>query len=115
VAGTETISLEDACVLCKQYNINLYAYCPTTEMNINATEGKISSYKEAVEQKAGGKFYIGDLNTMTSNIVNEIKETKTSLLKTSKKTYVKDYPEIILISIIIVFLSLIIIEKRTKL
>lgn len=84
-------------------------------MNVYATEEKISSYKKAIEEKAGGKFYTGDLDKMTSNIVNEIKETKTSLLKTSNKTYVTDHPEIIFISIIILFLSLIIIEKRIKL
>lgn len=46
---------------------------------------KIASYKKAVEQNAGGKFYTGDLQKMTTSIVQEIKETKTSLLKTSKK------------------------------
>ena len=115
VAGTETVSLEEACILCKQYGINLYAYCPTTEMNMYASSEKISSYKNAIEEKAGGKFYTGDLDEMTSNIVNEIKETKTSLLKTSKKTYVTDHPEIFFISIMIVFLILIIVEKRMKL
>ncbi len=84
-------------------------------MNEFATQEKIASYKRAVEQKAGGKFYTGNLNKMTSNIVNEIKETKTSLLKTSKKTYVTDHPEGILISVIIIFLILIIIEKRIRL
>ena len=95
VLGTETISLEDACSICKQYNINLYAYCPTTQMNEHTSEQKIASYKKAVEERAEGKFYTGNLTQMTSSIVNEIKETKTSLLKTSKKTYVTDYPEIL--------------------
>ncbi len=112
--GTETISLEEACSICKQYNINLYAYCPTTQMNEYASEEKIASYKKAVEERAEGKFYTGNLTQMTSSIVNEIKETKTSLLKTSKKTYVTDYPEIFLTTIVIIFLVLIIIEKRAK-
>lgn len=115
VAGTETVSLEDACILCNQYNVNLYAYCPTVEMNIYTSNEKIASYKKAVEDKAGGKFYTGDLNKMTTSIVQEIKETKTSLLKTSKKTYVTDHPETIFISIIILFFILIIIEKRIRL
>lgn len=115
VSGTETVSLEDACILCKQYNVNLYAYCPTVEMNIYTSQEKIESYKKAVEQKAGGKFYTGNLDQMTSSIVQEIKETKTSLLKTSKKTYVTDHPEIIFISITILFVILIIIEKRIRL
>lgn len=114
LAGTETVTLEEACTLCKQYDINLYAYCPTTEMNPYTSEAKISSYKRAVEQKAGGKFYTGNLNKMTSNIVNEIKETKTSLLKTSKKTYVTDHPEILVISITVLFLILIVFEKKIK-
>lgn len=76
---------------------------------------KIASYKKAVEQNAGGKFYTGDLQKMTTSIVQEIKETKTSLLKTSKKTYVTDHPEIFFISIIVIFLSLIILEKRIRL
>lgn len=84
-------------------------------MNIYTSKNKIASYKNAVEQIAGGKFYTGDLDKMTSNIVDEIKETKTSLLKTSKKTYVTDHPEIIFISIIIIFFVLIIIEKRIRL
>ena len=76
---------------------------------------KIASYKKAVEQNAGGKFYTGDLQKMTTSIVQEIKETKTSLLKTKKKTYVTDHPEIFFISIIVIFLSLIILEKRIRL
>lgn len=84
-------------------------------MNIYTSKNKIASYKNAVEQIAGGKFYTGDLDKMTSNIADEIKETKTSLLKTSKKTYVTDHPEIIFISIIIIFFVLIIIEKRIRL
>lgn len=76
---------------------------------------KIESYKKAVEQNAGGKFYTGDLQKMTTSIVQEIKETKTSLLKTSKKTYVTDHPEIFFISIIVIFFSLIILEKRIRL
>lgn len=76
---------------------------------------KIASYKKAVEQNAGGKFYTGDLQKMTTSIVQEIKETKTSLLKTSKKTYVTDHPEIFFISIIVIFFSLIIFEKRIRL
>ena len=76
---------------------------------------KIASYKKAVEHNAGGKFYTGDLQKMTTSIVQEIKETKTSLLKTSKKTYVTDHPEIFFISIIVIFFSLIIFEKRIRL
>lgn len=115
VAGKETVSLTEACTLCKQYDVNLYAYCPSVEMNEYTSTQKIASYKKAVEENAGGKFYTGDLDKMTSNIVKEIKETKTSLLKTSKKTYVKDYPEIFLICTIIIFVILIIVEKRIRL
>lgn len=115
VSGKETVSLSEASALCKQYNVKLYAYCPTVEMNEYTSTQKIASYKKAVEESAGGKFYTGDLDKMTSNIVKEIKETKTSLLKTSKKTYVKDYPEIFLICTIIIFVILIIVEKRIRL
>ena len=34
VSGQETVTLQDACILCKQYNKNLNAYCPTVEMNM---------------------------------------------------------------------------------
>ena len=84
-------------------------------MNMYTSNEKIASYKKAVEQNAGGKFYTGDLQKMTTSIVQEIKETKTSLLKTSKKTYVTDHPEIFFISIIVIFFSLIILEKRIRL
>ena len=114
VAGTEAVSLEDACKLCKQYGINLYAYCPTVEMNIYTSKEKIAAYRRAVEQLAGGKFYTGDLSKMSSNIVNEIKETKTSLLKTSKKTFVTDHPEIFFISVVILYAISIFIEKRIR-
>ena len=114
VGGKETISLSDACSLCQKYNINVYAYCPSTEMNIYASKEKISSYKKAVEEMAKGKFYTGNLEQMASNIVNEIKGTKMSLLKTSKKIYITDHPEIFLIAIVIIFSILIIIEKRAK-
>ena len=66
VAGTEAVTLEDACKLCKQYGINLYAYCPTVEMNTYTSKEKIAAYRMAVEQLAGGKFYTGDLSKMSS-------------------------------------------------
>ena len=115
VAGTETISLEEACLLCKQYNINLYAYCPSVEMNKYTSQAKINSYKNAVEKNAGGKFYTGSLDQMSTKIVNEIKETKTSVLKTNEKTYIIDHPQIFFICTVVIFLVLIIIEKRIKL
>ena len=74
VAGTETLSLDEACSLCKEYNINVYAYCPTSDMNAFATSDKIESYKKSVEKKANGKFYSGDMDKNMSKIVNEIKE-----------------------------------------
>ena len=114
VSGTEAVTLEEACKLCKQYNINLYAYCPSVEMNVYTSKEKIASYKKAVEQVAGGKFYTGDLDKMSSNIVNEIKETKTSLLKTSKKTFVTDHPEIFFVIVVILFAISVFIEKRIR-
>lgn len=114
VSGTEAVSLEDACKLCKEYGINLYAYCPTVEMNPYTSKNKIAAYKIAVEQLAGGKFYTGNLNTMSSNIVNEIEETKTSLLKTSKKILVTDHPEIFFISVVILYAISVFIEKRIR-
>ena len=82
-------------------------------MNLYTSEEKIASYKKAVEENANGKFYTGNLMQLT-NIVSEIKETKTSLLKTSQKTYVTDYPEMFLITIVILFFILIILEKRAR-
>ena len=113
--GVEIVSLGDACSLCKQYNVKLYAYCPTVQMNMYTSEEKILSYKNDVQQKAEGKFYTGDLNEMTTNIVNEIKETKKTLLKNSKELYFIDHPEMFLIISVILFSILIIIEKRIKL
>ncbi len=84
-------------------------------MNSHTSIEKIASYKKAVEENAGGKFYTGELEIMASSIVQEIKETKTSLQKTSKKTYVTDHPEVFFISLIIIFLILILIEKRIRL
>lgn len=83
-------------------------------MNMYTSKEKIAEYKKAVEQSAEGKFYTGDLSTMSSNIVNEIKETKTSLLKTSKKTFVTDHPEIFFISVVILYAISVFIEKRIK-
>lgn len=83
-------------------------------MNKYTSKEKIASYKKAVENSAGGKFYSGELEKMTSNIVNEIKETKTSILKSSKKTYVMDHPESLFVIIITMFLIIIILEKIIK-
>lgn len=83
-------------------------------MNPYTSKDKIASYKNAVEKNAGGKFYTGDLKNTISNITNEIRETKATLLKTSKKTIITDYPEIIFIVLVIVFTTLIFIEKRVK-
>ena len=83
-------------------------------MNVYTSKDKIANYKNAVEKNAEGKFYTGELEKMTSNIVNEIKETKTSLLKSSKKTYVTDHPEVLFIVIVLMFSILIIIEKIIK-
>lgn len=114
VYGTETITLEDACTLCKKYNVNLYAYCPSVKINKYTSKEKIASYRNAVEKNAEGKFYTGELEQMASNIVNEIKETKTSLLKTTKKTYITDHPEILVVVATIIFLGIVILEKTIK-
>lgn len=114
LSGTPMISLEEACSICKKYGVNVYAYCPTVEMNPFTSKDKIASYKKAIEQNAGGKFYTGDLNKMSSSIVNEIKDTKTSLLNTSKKTIITDHPQIFFIIAIILFVVLVIIEKINK-
>ena len=115
VAGTEIVSLDEACKLCKKFNIFLYAYCPTTAMNAYATKENIASYKNSVEKYAGGKFYTGDLNKMTSSIVGEIKQTKLSVLKTTKITHVTDHPHVFVILLIIELIALIVLEKRIKL
>lgn len=115
VEGTPIVSLEEACELCKQYGINIYAHCPTQQMNIYATEEKANNYKKAIEQIAGGKFYRGDLSATISNIVTEIKETKTSAFRTNQKTYATDYPIVPFICSVALFLLLIILEKRIKL
>ena len=82
-------------------------------MNRYTSNDKILSYKNAVEKNADGKFYNGKLETLT-NIVNEIKETKTSLLKSNKKTYIKDHPEAVFIIIVTIFIILVIYEKIIK-
>lgn len=114
VSGTETVTLEEACTLCKKYNVKLYAYCPSVEMNMYTSKEKIASYRKAVEKNAGGKFYTGELEKMASNIANEIKETKTSLFKSSKETYITDYPEILFTVIVLMFFILIVFEKLIK-
>lgn len=115
VDGEEAVTLEDACSLCNKYNINLYAYCPTVEINKYTTKVKIEAYKKAVEQYANGKFYNGNLEQMSSSIVKEIKDTKTSLQKTSKKTIITDHPETLFLIVLIIFVTVIILEKRVKL
>lgn len=115
VSGTETISLEDACTLCKQYKVNLYAYCPSVQINKFTSTQKINSYKNAVESNAGGKFYTGNLEEMSSEIINEIKDTKTSAMKTTKKTYITDHPQVFFVSFVVIFFFLVIIEKRIRL
>ena len=114
LAGEETISLNDACKLCKQNNINLYAYCPTTDMNIYATKDVIEQYRTAVTQTAGGKFYLGDLDNMSTQIVKEIKETKTTLLNENKKTYIMDHPIVFFVILTVTIIVMIIIEKRIR-
>ena len=114
VAGTETLSLEESCSLCKQYKINVYAYCPTKEMNKYVTETSINDYKNAIEKKANGKFYTGEISKIAPNIMDEIKKTKISLMKTSEKKYIVDHPEFAFIIMTICILILIILEKWIK-
>ena len=83
-------------------------------MNIYTSKEKIASYKKAVKQLAGGKFYTGALENNISSIVYEIKETKKTLQKTSKKTFVTDQPEVFFICIVVIYTNLIILEKRTR-
>lgn len=115
VSGTEAVTLEEACAYCKQNNINLYAYCPSVDMNPYTSSEKIASYKAAVENIAGGKFYVGSLDKMSSSIVNEIKDTKTSEMNTSVKTIITDHPEVLCVIVTILIVILIILEKRIKL
>ena len=114
VAGTQDVTLEEACALCKKYGIYLYAYCPTVDMNQYTSEQKISTYKSAVEDKANGKFYNGNLTKMVKSIFDEIKDTKTSAMKTTKKTYVTDHPKFLFIILVISYSALIIVEKKAK-
>lgn len=114
LSGEEAISLDDACKLCKQNNINLYAYCPTTDMNIYATKDLIEAYKKSVLQTANGKFYLGDLDNMSSQMVREIKETKTTLLNENKKTYIMDHPSAFFIVVAVTIIVMIIVEKRIR-
>ena len=114
VDGKEIISLKDACKLCKQYGILVYAYCPTYKINAYVTDEGMNSYKNAIEIEANGNFYTGDLEKTILSIINEVKETKKSVLKTTKKTYINDYPTIPFIIILIIFINLSILEKRIK-
>lgn len=114
LSGTESITLDEACKYCKQHKINLYAYCPSVEMNKYTSREKIAAYKKSVEGTAGGKFYVGDLEKMSTNIVNEIKETKVSKYKTSVKTIIIDHPQVLCILLTILTVILILLEKRIK-
>ena len=114
LAGEETITLDNACKLCKQNNIKLYAYCPTTDMNMYATKDLIEDYKKSVTQTANGKFYLGDLDNMSTQMVKEIKETKTTLLDENKKTYIMDHPIVFFGIIVVTIIAMIIIEKRIR-
>lgn len=114
LSGTETITLENACKLCKQNKINLYAYCPTTDMNVYASKECIEEYKKAVTQIAGGKFYLGDLDNMSTQMVKEIKDTKTTLIETNKRTYIMDHPIAFFAMAAITIIAMIIIEKRIR-
>ena len=51
---------------------------------------------------------------MSSSIVNEIRDTKTSLLNTSKKTIITDHPTMFFIPVVILIFTLIIIEKINR-
>ena len=84
-------------------------------MNFYVTKEGLENYKNAIETRAGGKFYTGNLKESVSSIVDEIKTTKTSLLENVKKTYVVDYPQIPLIIAIITIIILNILEKRIRL
>ena len=84
-------------------------------MNMYVTESNTNKYKNAVEENAKGKFYKGEMNNISSNMVNEIKNTKTTALNKTTKTSVTDHPQIFLVLVILLFIILIIIEKRIML
>ncbi len=112
--NAEAASLNDAALLCKKYEINLYAYCPTKTMNVYVTDETLAEYKSSVVS-AGGKFYTGDLGTMTQNIVDEIKSTKQTAINTTKKTIVTDHPEKFFVVFLFAYVVLIVLEQRIKL
>lgn len=112
--NSEVVTLKDAALLCKKYKINLYAYCPTDSMNVYVTKDTLADYKASVAS-AGGKFYTGDLGTMTQNIVDEIKSTKQTAINTTKKTIITDHPEIFFIVFLIAYIALLVLEQRIKL
>jgi CHASE3 domain sensor protein len=92
----------------------VYAYCPTKEMNKYVTDICLNEYKNAIEKNANGKFYTGDISKMASNIMEEIKNTKISLMQTSEKRFIVDHPEIAVIITTICIFILIILEKWIK-
>ena len=114
VEGEETFSLEDTCDILNAYNISLYAYCPTEAMNKYAKSNVTSKYKSAVEKHAKGKFYMGDLDVAVTDMINEIKNTKATLLKTDKNVRVVDHPEVFLVITVVLNIIIVIIEKRLK-
>ena len=83
-------------------------------MNIYATKDLIEDYKKSVLQTANGKFYLGDLDNMSSQMVREIKETKTTLLNENKKTYIMDHPIAFFIVVAVTIIVMIIVEKRIR-
>ena len=83
-------------------------------MNKYVTDTGIEDYKNAIEKNANGKFYTGDISKMSSNIMDEIKKTKISLLQTSEKRFIVDHPEIVVIITTICIFILIILEKWIK-
>lgn len=83
-------------------------------MNRYVTESGKDAYKNAIEKYANGKFYTGDISRMSSSIMDEIKNTKTSLMQTSEKKYTVDHPEIAFIIMLICVFCVVVLEKWIK-
>ena len=93
LAGTETVSLEEAAKLCKNKKVTVYGLAPDAKKIQHTTdpEGKQESFKEAV-LITGGNFYVESSNLSVSNIVKDIQNRQKIAVQEKTETKKVDTP-----------------------
>ena len=105
LAGIPISTVDEACEMCRDKNILVYAIAPDTLVDE-------SNYREAIES-TGGNYYPDADHDVVKDLVDDIEETDSTII-VNEITRVTDKPQMLIILLIILVTADFIVLKRLK-